>query len=51
MPLVRDITKVEAYNDAMIAIGYEPKGENGLPGRRYFQKGETVERIMFIYMK
>lgn len=39
MPLVRDITKVEAYNDAMIAIGYEPKGENGLPGRRYFQKG------------
>ena len=23
----------------MIAIGYEPKGENGLPGRRYFQKG------------
>lgn len=23
----------------MVAIGYEPKGENGIPGRRYFQKG------------
>lgn len=39
MPVVRDITKIDVYNDAMIAIGYEPKGENGLSGRRYFQKG------------
>lgn len=39
MPIVRDINKIDTYSDAMIAIGYEPKGENGLPGRRYFQKG------------
>ncbi|WP_391116311.1 GrpB family protein [Psychrobacillus sp. L3] len=39
MPVVRDINKIDAFNDAMIVIGYEPKGENGLPGRRYFQKG------------
>lgn len=39
MPVVRDIKKIDAYNEAMIAIGYEPKGENGLSGRRYFQKG------------
>lgn len=39
MPVVRDITKIDSYNEAMIAIGYEPKGENGLSGRRYFQKG------------
>lgn len=39
MPVVRDINKIDTYNNAMIAIGYEPKGENGLPGRRYFQKG------------
>ena len=39
MPVVRDISKIDEYNKAMIAIGYEPKGENGLPGRRYFQKG------------
>lgn len=39
MPVVRDINNIDAFNDAMIAIGYEPRGENGLPGRRYFQKG------------
>lgn len=39
MPIVRDINKIDAFNNVMIAIGYEPKGENGLPGRRYFQKG------------
>ena len=39
MAIVRDINKIDTYSDAMIAIGYEPKGENGLPGRRYFQKG------------
>lgn len=39
MPVVQDINNIDAFNGAMIAIGYEPKGENGLPGRRYFQKG------------
>jgi len=39
MPVVQDIRKVDDYNTAMVALGYEPKGENGLPGRRYFQKG------------
>nr|WP_259546682.1 GrpB family protein [Heyndrickxia oleronia] len=24
----------------MKKIGYNPKGENGIPGRRFFQKGE-----------
>lgn len=39
MPVVRDITAIDSYNEKMIEIGYEPKGENGIPGRRYFQKG------------
>lgn len=39
MPIVRDINIVEKYKEEMIRIGYEPKGENGIPGRRYFQKG------------
>ena len=39
MPVVRDIHRVNDFNTAMIAIGYEPKGENGIAGRRYFQKG------------
>lgn len=39
MPVVRDIDHVDKYNQEMQVIGYEPKGENGIPGRRYFQKG------------
>lgn len=39
MPVVKDIERIHLYNDSMRMAGYEPKGENGLPGRRYFQKG------------
>lgn len=39
MVVVKDIDLVDPYNQEMWAIGYEPKGENGIPGRRYFQKG------------
>ena len=28
-----------AYNEKMAALGYRAKGENGITGRRYFQKG------------
>lgn len=40
MPVVYDIHIVDSYNDEMEKIGYKFKGENGIPGRRYFQKGE-----------
>lgn len=39
MPVVREIKVVDNYNDKMIAFGYEPMGEFGIPGRRYFRKG------------
>lgn len=39
LPVVPDLTRVDQYNSVMSALGYEAKGENGLPGRRYFQKG------------
>ena len=39
MPVVKDINNVDKYNLEMQDIGYEPRGENGLAGRRYFQKG------------
>jgi GrpB-like predicted nucleotidyltransferase (UPF0157 family)/GNAT superfamily N-acetyltransferase len=42
MPLVRDIQAVESYNPVMQALGYQAKGEFGLPGRRYFHRGETL---------
>lgn len=39
LPVVRDIDRIDAYNSAFEAIGYEAMGELGLPGRRYFRKG------------
>ncbi|MHC0038036.1 GrpB family protein [Pseudoneobacillus sp. C159] len=39
MPVVKDINIVDQFNKEMEEIGYVPKGENGITGRRYFQKG------------
>lgn len=36
--IVKNISKVDEYNKKMIRAGYVPKGENGVTGRRYFQK-------------
>lgn len=39
MPTVKDIEKVDSFNEKMIEIGYEPLGELEMKGRRYFRKG------------
>ena len=39
LPVVRDIHIVDEFTYEMRKIGYDPKGENGIPERRYFQKG------------
>ncbi|WP_100011235.1 GrpB family protein [Lentibacillus sediminis] len=39
MPVVKNISRVDDFNTAMMGIGYEPLGENGISGRRYFRKG------------
>lgn len=39
MPVVKNISVVDKFSNKMKDIGYEPKGENGIPERRYFQKG------------
>lgn len=36
---VSDINELDTYNSAMASIGYVARGENGIPGRRYFIKG------------
>jgi GrpB-like predicted nucleotidyltransferase (UPF0157 family) len=36
---VTDLAALDERNRAMEAIGYETKGEFGIPGRRYFRKG------------
>ncbi|WP_033543384.1 GrpB family protein [Planococcus sp. CAU13] len=37
--VVKKIEAVDGYNEELQAIGYIGKGENGIAGRRYFQKG------------
>lgn len=39
MPVVRDISLVDIHNRELEALGYESKGEYGIPGRRFFIKG------------
>ena len=38
MPIVRDIRAVDRHLSGMAELGYVPRGEYGLPGRRYFSK-------------
>lgn len=35
---VSDIDRVDAQSSALESLGYEAKGEYGIPGRRYFRK-------------
>lgn len=37
---VTDVEVLDELNVEMESIGYNPKGEFGIPGRRYFQKGD-----------
>jgi GrpB-like predicted nucleotidyltransferase (UPF0157 family)/ribosomal protein S18 acetylase RimI-like enzyme len=41
MPIVHDLDAVDANNELMQALGYRPRGESEIPGRRYFTKGEN----------
>lgn len=38
--IVKSIRKVDLYNEKMLLLGYKPRGENGITGRRYFSKGK-----------
>ena len=39
LPVVKEISAVDAHNAQFEALGYEPRGEYGIPGRRFFRKG------------
>lgn len=39
LAVVREIALVDQYNSELELFGYTGKGENGITGRRYFQKG------------
>lgn len=42
MPIVKNIKKVDSFNEKMAEIGYESLGEFGIGGRRYFRKGGDI---------
>ena len=46
---VHDIEKINDFNEEMIELGYQPKGEFGIPGRRFFIKGDDANRTHHIH--
>jgi len=47
---VGEITAVDKYYPAMAALGYIAKGENGIPGRRYFRKGSDAHHTHHVHV-
>ncbi|MEV5029553.1 GrpB family protein [Paenibacillus sp. LPE1-1-1.1] len=49
MCIVKDISKVDLYNEKMNLLGYDVAGDWGIPGRRLFRKGgeERTHHIHF----
>lgn len=49
---VNDINMVDTYNQTMLQFGYVPRGENGIPGRRYFEKyaKDKINHIVHIHI-
>ncbi|AUD12842.1 MULTISPECIES: GrpB family protein [unclassified Planococcus (in: firmicutes)] len=37
--IVSDIEAIDRFEEDFRKLGYQAKGENGLPGRRYFERG------------
>ena len=47
---VRNIKAIDEFNDRMIREGYQPRGENGILGRRYFFKNKGETRTVQVHM-
>ncbi|MEZ4769533.1 MAG: GrpB family protein [Caldilineales bacterium] len=50
MPVVYDIETVDGVNDAMCALGYVPKGEYGIAGRRFFNVSDGERRVFNVHV-
>lgn len=50
MPIVHDVRSVDKQISAMAAAGFVPRGEFGLPGRRYFVKGPAHARLVHCHI-
>jgi GrpB-like predicted nucleotidyltransferase (UPF0157 family)/RimJ/RimL family protein N-acetyltransferase len=50
MPIVWNLEQVDSLNDVMAECGYIHKGENGIPGRRYFRKGSDLHHSHHVHV-
>ena len=50
LPVVTEIEKVDSYNAAFEALGYECMGEYGIVGRRYLRKSRDGEQAFHIHI-
>lgn len=48
--VVRNIEAVDAFNPAFEAAGYLPRGEYGIPGRRFFIRGSENQRTRHVHI-
>ncbi|MDH4215192.1 MAG: GrpB family protein [Candidatus Thorarchaeota archaeon] len=46
---VKTITNIDEYNESMINLGYEPRGEFRILGRRYFSKKKPPDMRAHIH--
>jgi GrpB-like predicted nucleotidyltransferase (UPF0157 family) len=46
---VRDIERVDSFNDLFVEAGYIPRGEFDIPGRRFFIKETEEERTHHVH--
>ena len=51
MLVVKDINRADSFNEEMMGIGYEPMGENGIEGRRFFARAGMSGRTMSMCLK
>ncbi len=48
--VVNDSARIDKFNPAMMALEYQPRGENGIPGRRFFTKDTAGNRTHHIHI-
>ncbi|MDH3585039.1 MAG: GrpB family protein [Phycisphaerae bacterium] len=49
LAVVRALAEIDGRNRAMRDLGYEPKGELGIPGRRFFSRGPDDQRTHHLH--
>lgn len=48
--VVKNIDRIDQYNDQMTTLGYLARGEHGIPGRRYFSKDSQGTRTHHVHI-